>query len=166
MAPLKARPRRTSGLLPSCTGTGPPLAALALPRYVDELLKDSKTWWVFTWKDCSDNIHTKKPKSVPAFQDLPSQNSSACGDLNPRPLLDIGMAQRRPGSTSTNKVKEPSRTDVCTRKAPWWLHCRYAEKREDFCYTAPRPVSQGSSVSPVPHASERAGIVTGFRHLV
>lgn len=70
MAPLKARPRRTSGLLPSCTGTGPPLAALALPRYVDELLKDSKTWWVFTWKDCSENNLFQKAKErsrLPGF---------------------------------------------------------------------------------------------------
>lgn len=133
---------------------------------MDELLKDSKTWWFFTLKDCSENIHTKKPKGVPIFQDLLSQKSSACGDLNPRLLLDIGTAQRRPGSTSTNKVKEPLQTDVCTCKAPWWLHCRYTEMSEDFCYTAPRLVSQGSSVSPVPHAGERAGRVTGFRRLV
>lgn len=54
---------------------------------------------LFIWEDYSENIHTKKPKSVPIFQGLPSQKS-ACGGLKPLPRL-MPAQQRR--SVSVHK---------------------------------------------------------------
>lgn len=80
-----------------------------------------------------------------------------CGELNPCDLLDIGRARRRRTSISATKVKGPLPSNVCACKAAWWLQRRYSE-------VTAAPGVTGERCEPL--ASEPAGTVTGFRHLV
>lgn len=52
----------------------PPAAALALPSWVDELMKDSQTWYSYMGR--LEKFHTQKPKHVSILQGLPSWKSS------------------------------------------------------------------------------------------
>lgn len=163
MALLKTSARRISGFLPSHMWTTASLGCSCssmLHGWAPEGLKDMV---LFIWKDYSENIHTKEPKTVSILQDLPSQKSSMCGDLSPCSLLDVGMARRRPGSTSTNKVK--NLCQVMSVVAKHLGACTADIQRPGPLWHGP-PGSQGSSLSPVPHASEGVGTVNGFRHLI
>lgn len=133
-----------------------------LHRWALEWLKDLG---FFIWKDYSENIHTKKPKSVPIRQDLPSHKSSACGDLSPCSPFVVRMAWRRPWSTSTSKVKKTF--------AKW---CQYLQstlvlalqifRDQDLCYMAPQGHRGAAWALCLPHASKWVGTVNGFRQLI
>lgn len=161
MAPLKTTPGRTSGLMD-------------VDKDLPWLLCVFHATWMSSWRSqrpgsflyekvIQRTFTSKKAKSIPVLQDLLSWKSSTCGDLNPCFLFDIGTARRRPGPTSTNTVKGPLLSHVCTSKHLGG--CSTGIWRWGLLLHS-MLLSQGSGVSPGPLASEWAGTVTGFRHLI
>ena len=164
MAPLKTSPRRTSGLLSSCTWTKTSLGcscSSVLHGWAPEGLKDLVVFYMKRLFREHSHQKAKERSHLPGFAITEIFCQWWSKPLPPAWCQD----SMEKAWVYVHKEGKGAFAEWCLYLQSTFVVALQIFRDEDFRYTAP-PVSQGSSVSPVPRASERAGILTGFRHLV